>query len=87
MTGEGITMPASVTGQIAVTLNHPVLPVTATVNGIAAQIQYAGSAPDLVYGVMQVNVQIPANAAAGNLPIVIAVGATNTQAGVTVAVQ
>jgi uncharacterized protein (TIGR03437 family) len=87
MTGEGITTPASITGQIAVTLNHPVLPVTATVDGIAAQVQYAGSAPGLVSGVMQINVQIPATAPAGNLPIVITVGTTNTQAGVTVAVQ
>jgi uncharacterized protein (TIGR03437 family) len=87
MTGEGITSPASVTGQIAVTLNHPVLAVTATVNGVAAQVQYAGSAPGIVYGVMQVNVTIPANAPTGSLPLVITVGTTNTQTGVTVAVQ
>ncbi len=87
MTGEGITTPPSVTGQLAVSLNHPVLGVTATVNGVAAQVQYAGSAPGLVYGVMQVNVQLPANAPTGNLPIVITVGTTNTQTGVTVAVQ
>jgi uncharacterized protein (TIGR03437 family) len=91
MTGEGITTPASVTGQLAPSngtgLNHPVLPVTATVNGVAATVQYAGSAPGLVYGVMQVNVQLPANAPTGNVPIVITVGTTNSQAGVTVAVQ
>jgi uncharacterized protein (TIGR03437 family) len=87
MTGEGITSPASTTGQIAVNLNHPVLPVTATVGGVTAQVQYAGSAPGLVYGVMQVNVQIPANAPAGSLPIVITVGTTATQSGVTVAVN
>ena len=87
MTGEGITSPASVTGQLAVNLNHPVLPVTATVNGVATQVQYSGSAPGLVYGVMQVNVLIPSNAPTGNLPIVITVGTTNTQTGVTVAVQ
>jgi uncharacterized protein (TIGR03437 family) len=87
MTGEGITSPASTTGQVAVNLNHPVLPVTATVNGVTAQVQYAGSAPGIVYGVMQVNVLIPANAPAGNLPIVITVGTTNTQTGVTVAVN
>jgi uncharacterized protein (TIGR03437 family) len=91
MTGEGITTPPSVTGQLAPTngsgLNTPVLTVTATVNGAPAQVQYAGSAPGLVYGVMQVNVQIPANAPAGSLPIVITVGTTNTQTGVTVAVN
>jgi uncharacterized protein (TIGR03437 family) len=87
MTGEGVTSPPSVTGQLAVSLNKPVLTVTATVGGIPAQVQYAGSAPGEVYGVMQVNVQIPANAPAGNLPIVITVGTTNTQIGVTMAVQ
>jgi uncharacterized protein (TIGR03437 family) len=87
MTGEGITSPPSVTGQLAVSLNKPVLPVTATINGVAATVQYAGSAPGEVYGVMQVNVQIPANAPTGTLPIVITVGTTNTQTGVTLAVQ
>jgi len=87
MTGEGITSPASVTGQLAVNLNKPVLTVTATVNGVAAQVQYAGSAPGLVYGVMQVNVLIPASTPTGTQSIVVTVGTTNSQAGVTVAVQ
>jgi uncharacterized protein (TIGR03437 family) len=91
MTGEGITTPPSTTGQLAPTngtgLNKPVQTVTATVGGVTAQVQYAGSAPGLVYGVMQVNVQIPANAPAGSLPIVITVGTTSTQNGVTVAVN
>jgi trimeric autotransporter adhesin len=91
MTGEGITTPPSTTGQLAPTngtgLNKPVQNVTATVGGVTAQVQYAGSAPGLVYGVMQVNVQIPANAPAGSLPIVITVGTTSTQNGVTVAVN
>ncbi len=91
LTGEGITSPASVTGQLAPAngtgLNTPVLPVTALVEGLPAQVRYAGSAPGLVYGVMQVNVQIPANAPTGNLFVLIAVGTTNTQSGVTVAVQ
>jgi uncharacterized protein (TIGR03437 family) len=91
MTGEGITSPASTTGELAPTngsgLNHPNLTVTATVGGVAAQVQYSGSAPGIVYGVMQVNVQIPANAPAGSLPIVITVGTANTQTGVTVAVN
>jgi len=91
MTGEGITFPASTTGQLAPTngsgLNSPGQKVTATVNGVAATVEYAGSAPGIVYGVMQVNVLIPANAPAGNLPLVITVGTTNAQTGVTVAVN
>jgi uncharacterized protein (TIGR03437 family) len=91
MTGEGITTPASVTGQLAPSngtgLNHPNATVTATVNGVAAQVQYAGSAPRLVYGVMQVNVMIPASTPTGTQSIVVTVGTTNSQTGVTVAVQ
>jgi uncharacterized protein (TIGR03437 family) len=56
-------------------------------------VQYYGSAPGEISGVMQVNVQIPANAPTGALPIVItltdpATGSTySTQAQVTVSVQ
>ncbi len=89
MTGEGVTSPQSVTGGVATasTINNPVLPVTATVGGVAAQVQFAGSAPGLVYGVLQVNVQIPAGVTPGPQPIVINLGTTGTQAGVTVQVK
>jgi uncharacterized protein (TIGR03437 family) len=91
MTGEGITNPPSTTGGVATganSLNHPVLPVTATVGGVAATVAYAGSAPGDVYGIMQVNVTIPAGAASGaSVPIVISVGNTPSQSGVTVAIQ
>ena len=91
MTGEGITSPPGITGQLAPTdgsgLNAPLLTVTATIGGIPAQVLYAGSAPGLVYGVMQVNVRIPANAPSGNVFVVVTVGSSNTQGGVTVAVQ
>jgi len=90
MTGEGITTPPSTTGGVAnVTgsLNHPVLPVTATVGGLAATVQYAGSAPDDVYGIMQVNITIPAGAPSGADALLITVGSLQTQSGVTVAVQ
>ena len=48
---------------------------------------YYGSAPGAIYGVMQVNVQIPANAPTGVQPIVVSVGNFPTQASVTVTVQ
>ncbi len=91
MTGEGVTTPSSVTGQLAPGdgsgLNHPALTVTATVGGLPATVQYYGSAPGLVYGVMQVNVTIPQTATSGPLPVVVTVGTANSQTGVTVAVQ
>jgi uncharacterized protein (TIGR03437 family) len=98
MTGEGQTSPAGVTGAIApvsgpVPWKQPKLKATATIAGVTAQVQYYGSAPGEISGVMQVNVQIPATAPSGALPIVItltdpATGSSySTQAQVTVSVQ
>ena len=92
MTGEGQTTPAGSDGTLIPAifnaLKSPLLPVTATVNGITAKVLYAGSAPGLVSGVMQVNLEIPATAPTGAaVPIQIAVGSTNTQSGVTIAVS
>jgi uncharacterized protein (TIGR03437 family) len=95
MTGEGTTQPTGPDGAVApingTNLYKPVLPVTATVGGVPAKIEYYGSAPGIVYGVMQVNVRIPAGVTSGpNVPIVITVGTSTTQsgpAGVTVAIQ
>jgi uncharacterized protein (TIGR03437 family) len=91
MTGEGFTAGAA-DGAIATGLLSPVLPVSATVGGLPATVIYAGTAPGIVTGVMQVNVQIPSNAAPGPaVPLVITVGtgatAASTQAGITVSVE
>ncbi len=92
MTGEGTTNTIPADGAIAPSngtgLYKPLLTVTATVGGVPATVQYAGSAPGIVYGVMQVNLVIPDNAPSGaNVPIIVSVGGSATQAGVTVAVQ
>ncbi len=92
MTGEGATIPAGADGVIipavVSALKKPILPVTATVGGIAATVLYYGSAPGIVSGVMQVNVQIPAGVTPGSaVPIQITVGTTATQTGVTIAVS
>jgi len=92
MTGEGVTSPVGGNGAFAPTngtgLFKTTLPVTATVGGLPATVQYYGSAPGIVYGVMQVNVEISANAPSGAaVPIVIMVGGVPTQNGVTVSIQ
>ena len=94
MTGEGVTNPQGTDGAIIPSdgtgLKKPVATVTATIGGVAADVQYAGSAPGIVTGVMQVNLLIPATAPVGdNVPIVINVGtASSSGAGApTVAVQ
>ena len=91
MTGEGETNTVPADGSIAPVngtgLYKPLLAVTATVGGIPATVQYFGSSPGIVYGVMQVNLTIPPTVPSGPQPIVITVGANNTQTGVTVTVQ
>jgi uncharacterized protein (TIGR03437 family) len=98
MTGEGQTSPAGLTGAIApinvpAPWKQPQLKATATIGGLPATVQYYGSAPGDVSGVMQVNVQIPASAPSGAVPIVItltdpATGLSySTQGQVTVSVQ
>jgi uncharacterized protein (TIGR03437 family) len=87
-TGEGLTTPPSVDGKIAVPpYTVPVLPVSVTIDSIAAELEYKGGAPAEVAGVMQVNVKIPAAAHSGNVPVVLTVGTAKSQDSVTVAVQ
>ena len=92
MTGEGQTSPAGADGVVTPVdgsgLKKPQLAVTATIGGISAPVLYDGSAPGIISGVMQVNVQIPAGAPSGAaVPLVISVGTANTQSGITISVQ
>jgi len=94
MTGEGQTVPPGVTGKVTVAnlpppqvTPAPALAVGVTIDGAPAQVLFAGEAPGFVSGVMQVNVQIPANARAADLPIVVSVGGSPSQSGVTVSVR
>jgi uncharacterized protein (TIGR03437 family) len=88
VTGAGQTNPPGMDGLPgAVPLPLPLVPVTVMIGGKAAPVQYAGGAPNVVAGVMQVNVQIPTGLPAGDVPVVVQVGNVSTQAGVTVAVS
>jgi uncharacterized protein (TIGR03437 family) len=89
ITGAGATNPPSVDGQInAVPLPLPLANVTAMVGGQTANVNFAGGAPGLVAGVMQVNVQVPSGITPGSaVPVVVTVGSSNSQNGVTIAVS
>jgi uncharacterized protein (TIGR03437 family) len=65
----------------------PLLPVSVLINGYPALWTYAGEAPGLAAGLMQLNVQIPLNAASGPLSIQVYVGSNSSQNGVTVSVR
>jgi uncharacterized protein (TIGR03437 family) len=87
LTGEGQTTPAGVNGKVTGSdLPKPNLPVTATVGGVDAEVVYAGEAPGLVSGVMQLNLRVPVSRA-GNLPVLVSVGGVQSQAGVTVSIR
>jgi uncharacterized protein (TIGR03437 family) len=94
LTGEGQTSPPSVTGTITTATlpppqvtPAPPLPITVLINRQLAPYTFAGEAPGLVAGVLQLNVQIPSSAQSGNLPITVSIGANISQNGVTVSVQ
>ncbi len=89
-TGGGRMDPPEVDGKItdATTLGSPLLPVTAQIGGVSAAVLYAGAAPGLISGMLQVNVRIPDSVPpALAVPISIQVGSAASPAGVTIAVQ
>jgi len=88
-TGAGQTNPSGKDGTIASSvLAKPLLPVAVRINGIDAEIQYAGAAPGQISGVLQVNARIPQNAPSGaNIPIELIVGQAGSPAGVSLAIK
>jgi len=87
-TGAGQTDPTGVDGQVtADVLSRPTLPVSVQIGGIAAEILYAGAAPGLVAGVLQVNCRVPGNLPPGIVPVGLTVGTATSPAGVSLAIQ
>jgi uncharacterized protein (TIGR03437 family) len=88
--GEGQTAPQGIDGLEAygAPLPSPLLPVTVFIGGIpATNITSSGAAPPLPAGVVQLNVQIPPNAPSGDVPVVVIVGETASQQGLTVNIR
>jgi uncharacterized protein (TIGR03437 family) len=87
-TGAGQTNPAGVDGLLATSvLPTPVLPVSVSMDGAPALVLYAGAAPGLVAGVLQVNVLVPSGISTGAVPVVLQVGTAVSQSGITLSVQ
>jgi uncharacterized protein (TIGR03437 family) len=67
---------------------QPILPVSVQIDGIDVIVEYAGAAPGIVAGVLQVNARIPDSAHLGPaVPVLVKVGGNTSQPGVTVAVK
>ena len=88
-TGAGVVIPVLADGSI-VTPDSPqqmVLPVAVRVAGQPATVLYAGSAPGMVQGISQINVQLPDSVTGKAVQVQLQVGAQTSQSGVTVAIQ
>jgi uncharacterized protein (TIGR03437 family) len=85
-TGGGQTVPASQDGALATGAARTVLPVQAFIGGREAEVLYAGSAPQLVNGALQVNARIPATLPAGTHDVVLRINNVESRA-VTVVVR
>jgi uncharacterized protein (TIGR03437 family) len=88
-TGEGQTRPGGQDGRIIATdIRVPVLPVVVNIGGVPVQVLYAGSAPNQVSGLMQVNVRLNADVPRGTaIPLELRVGPAPSQSRLTVAIQ
>jgi uncharacterized protein (TIGR03437 family) len=68
-------------------LPKPLLQVSVRIDGQAADILYAGAAPGMPAGVIQVNARIPESVSAGAVPVILTVGTAASQENVTISVK
>jgi uncharacterized protein (TIGR03437 family) len=88
-TGGGQTNPIGATGSVnGSVLKYLTQHVSVTVGGEPAAVAFAGAAPTLVDGVLQLNIQLSGNTPSGNAqPLAISVGGVASPTTATLAVQ
>jgi uncharacterized protein (TIGR03437 family) len=89
-TGAGQTSPAGDDGMISTDfpLPAPILPVTVFIDDQPAELFYAGAAPGMVQGILQINARIPNTAASGaGIPVMFKVGNYSSPKTVTLSVR
>jgi len=81
--------PAGVDGLVALAASTgPPPPVAVQIGGQAATVSYAGNAPGMVEGALQVNAVVPTTVTPGSaVSVVVTVGTTASPATATLAVQ
>ena len=90
LTGVGQITPPGQDGAVAAVKDLPVplLPVRALVGSQTAEVLYAGGAPGMVQGIVQVNLRIPASSETGpTVPLTVTVGQSGSQPGITLAIR
>ena len=95
LTGGGLTNPIGTDGTLS--SGNQLMPlknwtqgssiVTAMVGGLPATVLFAGAAPTLITGVVQINLQLPIGVTGNALQVVIVIDGQTTQTNATVAVQ
>ena len=85
-TGAGQTAPPSEDGRITTGISSQLENISVQIAGTRADVLYAGPAPGLVAGVMQVNARVPDSVPAGLQPVQITAGAVTSQPGVVIAI-
>ncbi len=87
--GAGTMDPPAADGAISQgTEQRPIFPVSVRIGGLDAEVLYAGSAPGLIAGVLQVNCKIPADVVVGPaVEIVLTVGDVPSPAGTTLSIE
>jgi len=91
-TGGGATTPAINDGFLAPTSGTlpqiPISQVSVTIGGVPSpQVTYAGDAPGLVAGLTQINAMVPAGVTGMAVPVVVQIGAAQSQSGLTITVR
>jgi uncharacterized protein (TIGR03437 family) len=86
--GAGQTDPPGVDGRLAAApLPALTQPVRVLIDGQQAEVRYAGPAPGLVEGVLQVNAVVPPNVRGRNVEVLLTIGPFRAQPGVTLAIR
>lgn len=88
-TGAGQTNPPAVDGALmSGELPQPTQHVSVQIGDLPAEVLYAGAAPGLVAGILQVNARVPRDMAGGGpKPLLLFIGAATTQPNVMVEVS
>ncbi|MBI1895251.1 MAG: hypothetical protein HYS04_01755, partial [Acidobacteria bacterium] len=90
LTGLGPTEPVFQAGEIVSQAARLREATTVTVGGTtlaAADVLYAGSAPNAISGLYQLNIRMPQTAPDGDVPVTVRVGGFESQANATIPVR
>jgi len=89
-TGFGDTSPSLTAGQLASGIANLTNSITVTIGGVtlsSSDVLYAGLSPGSISGLYQINVRVPSSTPAGDIPVTITIGGSQTQSGATIPVQ